>query len=371
MTTIAHNLYKLFEESSKYKRITEAKIYTFPVVQHYAASGFEKYLGYANNILNCSNDLKLRLCTEIGSEGVTAKASIENARWCRCRQCPMCQFARSSKIRARLFKAFSDFDFGDQNSYSFLTLTLQNCPLNKLRETILGMNSAWDKFSRRRTFPVTGYLRSLEVTMQRDRMPWDKKKNTGPPTRSPDDQLMAHPHFHILLRTRDGFDRHLKDKPWLISQWSSALRADYLPSIDIKKIRPTSCNFTDTLLEVAKYTVKPSEFSDVRSPVPTRKQRPGVPETPKYRPHGAEWLYGVTEQLHNLRAYRLGGTFAKILTQEEIDRIDDSVGDSNEESQVGNLIRLIWNDSAYKYDIQSCDYSDDNDDDDDFDGDDD
>ena len=364
MSIISQNLLKLFEESTKCKRLNEAKIYTFPVIQHYAASDFEKYNDYAQNILNCSNDLKLRICTEIGELGVTAKSSIENARWCRCRQCPMCQFARSSKIRAKLFKAFKDFDFGDETSYSFLTLTLQNCPLNELRETIGLMNSAWHKFSRRRTFPVTGYLRSLEVTMQRDRMPWDKKKNTGPPSRSPDDQLMAHPHFHILLRTADGFDRHTKDKPWLIGQWTSALRADYRPSINIKKVRPTSLNFADTLLEVAKYTVKPSEFSDVHSPVRTSKSRPSGSEAPKHRPHGAEWLYGITEQLHNLRAYRLGGAFAKILSQEEIDRIDDSVGDINEQSQVGNLIRLVWNDFRNKYDVISCDYSDEEDDDD-------
>ncbi len=349
---------KFFEESTKCKRLNEAKIYTFPVIQHYAASDVKKYNAYAQNILNCSNDLKLRVCTEIGELGVTAKSSIENARWCRCRQCPMCQFARSSKIRARLFKAFKDFDFGDETSYSFLTLTLQNCPLNKLRETIDLMNSAWDKFSRRRTFPVTGYLRSLEVTMQRDRMPWDKKKNTGPPSRSLNDHLMAHPHFHILLRTADGFDRHTKDKPWLIDQWTSALRANYRPSIAIKKVCPTSLNFADTLLEVAKYTVKPSEFSDVHSPIRTSKPRSPVPAVSKYRPHGAEWLYGITEQLHNLRAYRLGGTFAKILSQEEIDRIDDSVGDSNEESQVGTLIRLVWNDFRNKYDVEVCDYSD-------------
>jgi hypothetical protein len=363
VSIVSQSLLKLFDESTKCKRLNEAKIYTFPVIQHYAVSDLEKYNGYAHKILNCSNDLKLRVCTEIGELGVTVKSSIENARWCRCRQCPMCQFARSSKIRAKLFKRFKEFDFGNQDSYSFLTLTLQNCPLNELRETIGLMNSAWDKFSRRRTFPVIGYLRSLEVTMQRDRMPWDKKKNTGPPSRSPDDQLMAHPHFHILLRTVDGFQRHTKDKPWLIGEWTSALRADYRPSIDIKKVRPTSLSFTDTLLEVAKYTVKPAEFSDVHSPVRTSKPCPTKPEAPKHRPHGAEWLYGITEQLHNLRAYRLGGDFAKILSQREIDTIDDSVGDSEEKSQVGNLIRLVWNDVRNKYDAQSCDYSDEDGDD--------
>jgi hypothetical protein len=72
------------------------------------------------------------------------------------------------------------------------------------------------------------------------------------------------------------------------------------------------------------------------------------------KPHGAEWLYGITEQLHGLRAIRLGGTFAKICSQEELDRIDDFVQASNEFSQTGNLIRLLWNDVKNKWDIQEC-----------------
>jgi hypothetical protein len=108
----------------------------------------------------------------------------------------MCRLAKASKQRAILFKAFANLDL-TQISYAFLTLTHRNKPLNELRDSLSEMTRAWHKLSRRRTFPVTGFLRSIEVTMQLHRMPKDKKKNTGFPVRESDGQLMSHPHFHI------------------------------------------------------------------------------------------------------------------------------------------------------------------------------
>lgn len=353
MPIITQSLSRLFEESTKCKRLNVAKMHTFPVITHYSASDCEKYQGYAEKILNCSNDLKMRVSTEVDLKGVSVRSSMENARWCRVRQCPMCGFARSSKMRAKLFKAFTNYEL-DPDSYSFLTLTVQNCPLSNLRQTLAEMNSAWDKLSRRRTFPIVGFLRSMEVTMQRDRLPGDKKKNTGPPSRTPDGELLAHPHFHIVLHTEKDFDRHLKDKQWLISLWTDSLRASYRPTIQIDKIRPSRGDFEVALLETCKYTVKPGDFSDdapPKKPAKTSNLKPVV--IPPV--HGAEWLYGITEQLHNLRAVRLGGSFAKICSQAELDKIDDSVETDEQASQVGELLRLTWNDARARFDVCQID----------------
>lgn len=352
------SLCRLFQESSKCRRLTEAKLHTFPVIQHYAVSDSEKYNKYAENILNCSNDLSIRVFSQIQEQGVIAQTSIEGARWCRCRQCPMCQFARSSKMRAKLFKAFTNYDF-DGKSYSFLTLTIRNRPLDELRASLKEMTVAWDRLTKRRTFPILGYLRSMEVTMQRHRLPGDKKKNTGPPTRSPTGQLMAHPHFHILLQTHEGFDKYSKNKFTLIDEWQSALCVDYRPSICLDRVRSTNDDFAKALLETAKYTVKPGDFvDDVRDRNSSKPKRTSSTEVlPTVVPHGAEWLYGITEQLHGLRAVRLGGTFAKICSQKELDRIDDSCEADNSESQLGNLLKLSWNDLKSSWnisDVSSC-----------------
>lgn len=301
------------------------------MIQHYAAHDSEKYQKYAEKILNCSCQLNLRMTDEIMEDGKTKiQISIEQARWCRVRQCPMCQFARSSKHRAKLFKAFSQVDVF-KNNYCFLTLTQRNRPVNELRQALSEMTEAWDRLTKRRTFPVVGWLRTMEVTRQSERLLGDKTKNTGQPVRSPDGQLMAHPHFHVLCQMEEGYfsNDEYKDKAWWIQQWQSALRVDYLPSISIKKITSTDGNFSKALLETAKYSVKPEEFLDC-----------------------PEWLYGITEQLHGLRALRVGGGFSKLLSQKELDKIDDSCGSTEEQSQSGTLLKLSWNDFTNIYDVE-------------------
>jgi hypothetical protein len=316
-----------FCNADKYKRLLKVKLHSFPVINHYANHDSEKYQKYAQQILNCSNELKLRILSEPTLEGIISQISIEEARWCRCRQCPMCQFARSSKYRAKLFKVFSQLDV--PKNYSFLTLTQRNRPLNQLRDALSEMTEAWDKFAKRRTLPIVGWLRTTEVTRQLDRLPTDKGKNSGQPTRSPDGQLIAHPHFHVLCEMKeDYFESNFQDKAWWIQQWQSALRADYLPSISIKRIQSTSGNFAKALLETAKYSVKPEELSD--SP---------------------EWLYGITEQLHGLRFLTVGGTFSKLFNQKELDKIEDSCSAYEEHSQVGQLLHFTWNDLKNTWDV--------------------
>ena len=319
-----------FCNADKYKRLLKAKLHTFPVIKHYANHDSEKYQKYAEKILNCSCGLNLRVISEITFEGVITQISIEQARWCRVRQCPMCQFARSSKHRAKLFKAFSGVDL-TQKSYSFLTLTQRNRPLNQLRAALAEMVQGWDRLSRRRTFPVTGWLRTMEVTQQAERLLGDKTKNSGLPVRSPDGQLMAHPHFHVLCEMEDGYFQNdqYKDKAWWIQQWASALRIDYLPSISLKRIAATDGNFSKAILETAKYSVKPEEFVD--SP---------------------DWLYGITEQLYRLRSLRVGGSFSKIINQKHLDQIDDHCSSDEEHSQTGQLLYLTWNDSKNLWNVR-------------------
>jgi plasmid rolling circle replication initiator protein Rep len=324
----------LFCNADKYKRLLVARRRCLPIIQHYYSSEYPKYFRYAERMLNCSPELNLRIFTNITLEGIEAKVSIENAKWCHVRQCAMCQLAKASKQRAILFKAFAKLDL-TQKSYAFLTLTHRNRPLNELRDSLSEMSRAWDKLSRRRTFPVTGFLRSMEVTMQKQRMPEDKKKNTGLPVRSPDGQLMAHPHFHILLEMEPGYFDNMKKTEWWVKEWQSALGCDYGPTVYIRKIRPGSDgDFNKAILETVKYTVKPDDFGNGE--------------------HSAEWLYGITEQLHGLRSLAVGGSIAKLCSQKSLDKIQDTGNDDNEEFQSGRLLKLTWDDTANIWKVTDC-----------------
>jgi plasmid rolling circle replication initiator protein Rep len=315
------SLSSLFYQADKYKRLLKAKRFTFPVIEHYSFSDNENYQKYAERMLNCSNQLKVRIMI---SDDITefTRTSIEDARWCHVRQCPMCQFARVSRQRGKFFKTFVPAEVIGKE-FGFLTLTVRNRPLSQLRQTLLEMTKAWDKFCKRRNLPFVGFLRSMEVTIQRDK--------NGAAVRSPEGELMAHPHFHILLEFRDGyFEEGFKDKNWWILQWQSSLGVDYLPSVDIRKIRPIEGDISKGVLEVLKYTVKPSDFC-------------GYPES-------AEWLYGLTEQLHRLRSLRSGGTFAKLCPQEELDAVDD-LSTEGLHSQCGDLLLLSWNHIKNYWDV--------------------
>ncbi len=296
---------------------------------------------------------------DIGPEGVISKVSVENARWCHCRQCPTCQLAKSRKQRAVLFKSFAVADLSIEN-YAFLTLTQNNVPLNQLRVTLDNMANAWRKMYKRRTFPAVGFLRSMEVTMQRQRMPWDTKKNTGSPVRSEDGQLMAHPHFHILLDMEEGyFTGNFKKTEWFSSEWRSALKVDYNPIVHIRKIRAGSDgDFTKALIETCKYTVKPVDFADdVKEPkISNPKYQSLANEVfSQAKPHGAEWLYGITEQLDGLHSYASGGTIKKICSAEKLNKIQDTGKSDNEQSQLGRLIRGVWNDTRKNFDCFEID----------------
>jgi plasmid rolling circle replication initiator protein Rep len=345
----------LFQSSTTCRRFNKAKLRCDPVINHYASSGHPHHFKYAEQMLNCASQLDFRIFTEIMSEGVIAKATLENSRFCRCRHCPVCQLAKSRKQRAHLFKCFAAADLSIEK-YTFLTLTVNNVPLNELRDTLMKMTKAWDKLFRRRTFPAIGFLRSMEVTMQRQRMPWDTKKSSGSAVWSKDGQLMAHPHFHILLdMEEDYFEKGFNKTEWFAAQWRSALKVDYTPIVHIRKIRAASDgDFSKALMETCKYTVKPDDFvDDIKEPTLYNKKHQSLARKvfSEAKPHGAEWLYGITEQLDGLRSYASGGTIKKICNAEDLNEIDDTGNSKNEQSQLGRLVRGFWN---YKRGIYEC-----------------
>jgi plasmid rolling circle replication initiator protein Rep len=352
-------LIQVFQRSLIARRVVKAKCFCDPVINHYASSGHPNHFRLAERMLNCSPEIMFRVFMDITPEGVISKVSTENVRWCRCRHCPICQLSKCSKQRALLFKSFAAADLSVEK-YTFLTLTVNNVSLNQLRATLNKMSKAWNNLYQRRTFPAVGFLRSMEVTIQRQRMPWDTKKNTGPPVRSADGQLMAHPHFHILLEMEeDYFTNGFKKTEWFSGQWGSVLKVDYNPIVHIKKIRAGSDgDFLKALLETCKYTVKPADFcDDVKEPKMFNPQHQALANKVFFeaKPHGAEWLYGITEQLDGLHSYATGGTIKKICSDKDLNKIDETGKSKDEESQSGRLIKATWNDAFRRLDCVEID----------------
>ncbi|WP_250382399.1 protein rep, partial [Escherichia coli] len=97
-------------------------------------------------------------------------------------------------------------------------LTVRNCAIGELGETLSRMNMAFQRLKDRKEFrPVQGWIRTTEVTRGSDGS--------------------AHPHFHTLMMvppsmfTRD----YVKHARW-VELWRECLRVDYDPSVDVRAV---------------------------------------------------------------------------------------------------------------------------------------
>jgi len=317
----------MLSDQPRFKRLTGLKKASKVVAKRY------EFLDHPHGarIARCCPQIRLRLASEITLEGIEIRYSFENVSWCRCRWCPMCMYAKSSKWMARFLKAFGSMEESPNDpKFIFMTLTVKNCKLSDLRSTVNYMNKAWKKMLARTDSPIEGFLRSLEITAQLH--PDDKNS-----LYKVDDDLMVHPHFHAILAVPSNyFEKWYKNyhsfEKWR-AVWKKALGCDYDPIVYVKKIKPSfkgekagDDSIMKAVAETFKYSIKPSEFVD-------------------FGEDSTDFLQGITEQTRYLRSVNVGGYFAKHISQKELDKIEDSLEFDEATSQLGELMQLDWLDS--------------------------
>jgi plasmid rolling circle replication initiator protein Rep len=257
-----------------------------------ALYGEGDYQRYQKRINECSRRLEFAL---IGDDSGDVVFHLEGAKFCRVRFCPTCQWRRSLMWRARFFRAIPQYlnDYPTQRPL-FLTLTVRNCAIADLRETVDQMNKSFQRMSQRKQWPSTAWVKSLEVTRGADGS--------------------AHPHFHILLFVKSSYfsTGYIKQADWR-AYWQECLRVSYLPVVNVKTVKAKDGN-TDpraainlAILETLKYGVKPDDL---------------VADGP--------WLLELTRQLHKTRAVAVGGVLRGYLREEEP---EDLVHDDDIESE--------------------------------------
>ena len=247
------------------------------------------YQGYFDRMRHCAAFLDFSL--EISENGVLIPR-LQGASFCRVRLCPTCQWRRSVMWQAKAFqvipKVIEDYP---KSRFIFLTLTVRNCQLGELRNTLAWMHDSWRKLVMRKEFKlVQGWIRSVEVT------------------RSADDT--AHPHYHALLMVKPSYfsTGYVSQARWT-EVWQSCLGVNYAPIVDVRSVRPGKAEkgsegvlLSSVICEVVKYSVKPSECL-----------REGV----GFYMSNHQWLAGLTEQLHKTRAIATGGVLKKYLSDLE------------------------------------------------------
>lgn len=316
----------LTDLSPRDARWKELKPQNLAMADNYADTVYDKYY---KRMTDCSGFLRFALVPDDSGESVH---KLQAANFCRVRHCPICQWRRSLMWRSRTVRAMTRIlaDYPGKR-FIYLTLTVKNCPLERLSDTITHANQSWQRLLKRPQFKALGWLRNLEVTRQ----------SNGD----------AHPHFHALLMVAPGYfaQDYLNQKDW-IGLWRSCLHADYDPSVRVNVVKPRKSKDTDTsdipsridegLLKAIRYTLKystkPEDFINT-----------DTSDIEGYR----AWLLGLTDQMHNKRAIATGGIFRKYLSENEVINMisDPESAVTSDTENTDPRIDYAWRDEDLNY----------------------
>ncbi|NDB66146.1 MAG: replication protein, partial [Euryarchaeota archaeon] len=110
----------------------------------------------------------------------------------------------------------------------FLTLTVKNCQLYELRETVRHLHRSFKRLTLIQGFPTSAWFRRTEVTL-------GKSLGGSGPLFAP----QVHPHIHALLLVRPSYwSRDYWSQLKWQKEWQMAARLDYPPVVDIRRARP-------------------------------------------------------------------------------------------------------------------------------------
>jgi plasmid rolling circle replication initiator protein Rep len=243
------------------------------------ASQFESY---ANRMHACAGMLEFGFRSNATPQ--ESAIMLKRAMFCRVRFCPVCQWRRSMLWRAKFFAALPAINAACPDAHwLFLTLTVKNCEITDLKNTLQDMTQAWRRLLNRKSFKsaVLGYIRTTEVTLGKDGT--------------------AHPHYHAMLLVRKSYftgKYYITQKAWSFI-WQDCLDVDYVPMTHIKKVKG---DISKGILETLKYSTKPSDMlTDV------------------------EWFLELTQQVHRMRFVATGGVLKHVFKDDDKETDQDLV----------------------------------------------
>jgi plasmid rolling circle replication initiator protein Rep len=274
------------------------------------------YSRYSERISECSRLLTYALKAKDDGE---IKLKLREARFCRVRHCLVCQWRRSLMWRARFFKNLPEIQAKyPTGRWILLTLTVRNCELSQLRQTLTMMNSAWKRLTERKAFPALGFVKGVEVTRSHDGS--------------------AHPHFHCLMLVPASYFSHgyISQANWG-TLWQSCLKSDYIPVVDIRVVKPDKATLNATpdasnvammksICEVLKYCVKPGDL--LADP---------------------QWLDELTKQLQKTRATSVGGCLKEFFSEDDPEDLINGDIEKEEKTEDDVFFLFDWLQVAKRY----------------------
>jgi plasmid rolling circle replication initiator protein Rep len=285
---------------------------------------------YSTKIYSCGSWLKFAQMSD-------GKLKLINARFCHVPNCPMCQWRRSLVWRAKFLSVLPKIrEAYPTHRWVFLTLTLKNCKMSELKQTIKHMSQSYKRMRALADYQFEGYIRSLEITrvwdwydqdgtfLGRHGTTWYYRSKEGDKhTWRAEPTDYVHPHYHVLALVPSGYfkgSNYVKAERWS-EMWGQSLRVNYDPIIHIKTVKSSKkgsknpliideldqddSGMIEGLCETLKYTIKEQDLigsfcqDDITN---------------------SSWLKQLTEQLYLMRRIEYSGIlkeFGKEVKEEE------------------------------------------------------
>jgi plasmid rolling circle replication initiator protein Rep len=255
-------------QSDPLGKFTAHRRYNRPIVQALMTNAGTRDIGRV--IANCAQ----RLLLEIPVEGdALDQPLLRGARLCNRRLCPFCEWRRTRALRARLIAGLNTFSLEKPKWRGlFLTLTVRNCQVHEVRDTVKHMHDSLHRLIKTKAWPTGHWLRRTEITVKRELMPEQQGRTAGT-TESlphlPSGRIQSvHPHLHCLLLVRPSYFSHgyVTQLQWQ-KEWQMAARLDYAPVVDVR-VAKTQANDdhlvgvapVSAVLEAAKYAAKATDL---------------------------------------------------------------------------------------------------------------
>lgn len=270
---------------------------------------YDEFQRYAARMADCSGVLLFGWDTQ--PETGETRLRLKQSRFCRCRHCATCAWRRTLAMTGRFLEALPGLMRDHPKArWVFLTLTVPNCPIEELGETLKAMNAGWNRLRLRQEFkPVLGWARSTEVTQE--------AKRTG----------YAHPHFHCLLMVPPSwFTRHyVKQSRW-VELWRDCMRLDVDPVVDVRAIKGDVMGAAAETLKTFGYSVKPEQAAA-----------------------DPEWFLEMIRQVHRKRFFASGGALKEAFKEPETDE-EMIQGDQPAEGlDDGSRLAFAWTPTQKRY----------------------
>lgn len=306
----------LSKASSKDKPWETHKMVADIVQQTFQSSTDSVQLRRSERMSECAPYLIFRLFKNPeNSEEIRHK--LRYAEFCRVRLCPTCMWRKSMAWRARFYQAWPRIlKEYPKARYFHLVLTVPNCEIFSLRETLDQMNKAWNRMLSRKTWPALGFLRSMEIT---------RNARSG----------LSHPHIHALMMVHSTyFSKHYMNRDDWREYWLSAMGIPLESNCIHPFVRAVKGedNLAKAVLEVSKYAVKMKSMEGILRTKP-----------------GKSWFLELDKQLSGTKSVTLGGVIKDLMRSDDI---TDEELLQQEEELMGEFLRDVrydWFSSGKNY----------------------